>query len=139
MPFTQNFGQAPLKSGEEQLVDGRWLLGLAGGENFSYALGVTATGTTQATAAPLPANAFLVDVDASTASTGLGVALPFAVPGTALLVYNNTANTITVYPNVKNNPATAAQDTINNGTSVTIATHVAEIFFCAKAGVWAAK
>jgi len=139
MTFTQNFGQAPLQNGEQQLVDGQWLRGLAGGENFSYALGVTATGTTQATAAPLPANAFLVDVDTSTPSTGLGVALPFAVPGTALLLYNNTANTITVYPDVKNNPLTGAQDTINATTSVTIATHVTGMFFCAKAGVWAAK
>ena len=139
MPFTQNFGQAPLKSGEEQLVDGRWLLGLAGGENFSYALGVTATGTTQSGAAQLPSNALLVDVDASTASTGLGVALPFAVPGTALLLYNNTANNISVYPNAVNNPKTAAQDTINNTTSVTVNAHTSEIFFCAKVGVWGAK
>jgi hypothetical protein len=57
------------------------------------------------------------------------------------LLYNNGANTLAVYPAIANNPVTAAQDTINNGTSLSggLATHTPEVFSCAKNGVWAAK
>jgi hypothetical protein len=55
------------------------------------------------------------------------------------LLYNNGASTLTVYPSIVNNSITSAQDTINNTTSVTVATHVSELFGCAKNGVWSAK
>lgn len=120
-------------------VDGTWLNGLAGGSNYSYKSGITAAGTTQATSTALPANIALLEVDTAAASTG--VALPPCIQGTQISLYNNGANTLTVYPAIANNPITAAQDTINNGTSLSggMATHTAEIFFCAKNGVWAAK
>lgn len=119
--------------------DGAWLLGLAGGQNRAYEFGITAAGTTQATAAALPAGIELLEVDTAAASTG--VTLPSCLQGTLVSLYNNGANTLTVYPAVANNPVTAAQDTINSGTSLSggMATHTAEIFFCAKNGVWAAK
>jgi hypothetical protein len=122
-----------------QLVDGAWLNGLAGGLNNTYQSGLTAAGTTQATATQIPSGIYLVEVDTAAASTGVN--LPPCLPGTELNLYNNGANTLSVYPAVANNPVTAAQDTINNGTSLSggMATHTAEFFFCAKAGVWAAK
>lgn len=120
-----------------QAVDGSWLLALAGGQNYSYQYGITAAGTTQATATQLPSGVYLVELDTVAASTG--AALPSCLQGTQFWLYNNGAQTLTVYPAVANNPVTAAQDTINNTTSVTVATHVAEYFFCAKNGVWAAK
>lgn len=118
-------------------VDGTWLLGLAGGTNYSYQYGITAAGTTQATATQLPSGFFLVEVDTAAASTGVN--LPTCIPGTQMQLYNNGAQTLTIYPAVANNPATAAQDTINNATSITLTSHTAISPFCAKAGVWAAS
>jgi hypothetical protein len=121
------------------LVDGTWLMGLAGSQNNTFQSGITAAGTTQATATALPAGIYLIEVDTAAASTG--VALPPCIPGTEINVYNNGANTITVYPAVANNPISAAQDTINNGTTLSggLATHTPQVFSCAKAGVWSSK
>jgi hypothetical protein len=122
-----------------QTPDGTWLLGLAAGQNYSYQYGFAAAGTTQATATQLPAGVRLMQVDTTAASTG--VALPSCLQGTAVSLYNNGASTLTVYPSIANNPVTAAQDTINSGTSFSggVATHVSLLLFCTKNGVWAAK
>ena len=122
-----------------QTPDGTWLLGLAGGLNNSYQSGITAAGTTQATATQLPSGIALMEVDTAAASTGVN--LPPCLPGTEFGVYNNGAQTLTIYPTVPNNPVTGAQDTINNGTTLSggVATHVLQYFSCAKAGVWASK
>jgi|SRR5882762_1812846 len=122
-----------------QTPDGTWLLGLAGGQNYAYQYGITAAGTTQATATPLPAGVYLLEADTVAASTGVN--LPTCVPGTQIILYNNGAQTLTVYPAVANNPATAAQDTINNNTTLPsgLATHVQIAFACVKAGVWSAS
>ena len=119
------------------MVDGVWLNALSGGQNEIYVNGLTATGTSQATAYQLPGGAALVEFDTVASSTG--AALPFCIAGQEFLLYNNGAQTLTVYPSIANNPVTAAQDTINNTTSVTVATHVMEQFGCAKNGVWFAK
>ena len=119
------------------LQDGTWLNGLAGGQNNLYIYGLTAAGTNQATAAQLPAGYYLVEADTVAASTGF--TLPFCTPGTDFLFYNNGANTATLYPNVQNNPLTGAQDTINNTTSITVASHTPQAFSCAKEGVWFSK
>ena len=132
-------GQSPIPSNGPGLVDGTWLNGLAGGLNNLYQYGLTATGSTQAGAAQMPSGYSLLEVDSSTASTGIGVALPFCYQGTSLSIYDNTGNNLTAYPNVTNNPQTAAQDTINNTTSVTITAHTPEYFSCAKNGIWSAK
>lgn len=120
-----------------QLIDGSWLLGLAGGQNAAYQSGLAGAGTTQATATQIPATIMLAEADAVAASTGFN--LPPALKGSVTFFYNNGAQTATLYPAVANNPVTAAQDTINNATSFTVATHVSAILFCAKDGVWAAK
>lgn len=119
------------------LVDGTWLTNLAAGNNFLSQSGIAAAGSTQAGATPVSPGAFLIEVDTVASSTG--VSLPFAYSGDAMMIYNNGANTLTVYPNVANNPATGAQDTINNSTSGSVNSHTAAIFFCAKDGVWAQK
>lgn len=120
-----------------QMIDGDFVNGIAGGQNNTFQSGFTATGTTQATALQLPAATMLMEIDTTAASTGVNA--PPALPGAEFNLYNNGASTLTVYPTVPNNPVTSAQDTINSATSVTIATHVAMTFFCAKAGVWAAR
>lgn len=132
-------GIAPPSNGGYVQPDANWLNGLAGGQNETYQYGITAAGSTQATSTQLGAGVALFEVDTAAASTG--VALPTAIQGTELSIYNNGASTLTVYPAIANNPATAAQDTINNGTSFSggVATHVAIFCFSAKTGVWACK
>jgi hypothetical protein len=120
-------------------IDGTWLNGLAGGTNYTYQSGLVAAGTNQATALQLPAGIYMLEVDTTSSSTG--VALPPCIPGTQTILYNNGANPLAVYPAVANNPITAAQDTINNGTSLSgnLAAHTPIAFACAKAGNWNAS
>lgn len=124
-----------------QAIDGTWLLGLSGGTNYTYQYGITAAGTSQTTATPLPANIYMVETD--TVGSGTGVNLPTCIPGSQLILYNNGASTLAVFPAVANNPATGAQDTIggftslNNGSGLTTKTQIA--FACIKAGVWSAS
>jgi hypothetical protein len=122
-----------------QTIDGAWINGVKDGINWSYQYNITAVGTNQATAVQLAANKYLQQVDTSGSGGATGVALPTCVQGMSLHLNNNTAYTIDVYPAVVNNPATAAQDTINNTTSTTITTYAAKTFSCAKSGTWSAQ
>ena len=118
------------------LIDGGWLNGLAGGQNESYQSGIAAAGSGQSSATQLPSGIALLEVDSGSG----GVALPTCFAGSELSVYNNTGGGITVYPTVPNNPATSAQDTINNSSSFSASSgHTPYYFACAKNGVWSAK
>lgn len=122
-----------------ELVDGAWLNGLAAGHNRTAQYGFSAAGSTQATSTQLPTRIALMQVDTTAGSTG--VALPPALSGMFISLYNNGASTLTVYPSINNNPVTLAQDTINSATSFSggVATHVALNCFAAKTGIWACK
>jgi hypothetical protein len=128
-------GTTPLDG--PSLVDGVWVKAVAAGENESYVSGITAAGSTQAGAKQLLAGNTLIEID--TAESGTGVALPVAIPGIEISIYNAGANTVTVYPSIANNGATGAQDTIGGTTSATIAAAASGYFFCAKVGSWASK
>jgi hypothetical protein len=130
-------GTPPLPNGDEALINQQWLYGLSGGLNETYQYGISAAGSNQAGATQLPSGIALLEID--TSSSSQGVALPFCYQGTEFSIYNNTANTVTVYPNVANNPITAAQDTINNSTSQSLSAHTPYFFGCAKNGVWSWK
>jgi hypothetical protein len=117
-----------------RLIDGAYILGLANGLNNSYVNGLVGAGTTQATCATIPPSTALVEFDTVASSTGF--CLPFGLAGTEINFYNNGAQTATIYPNATNNPITAAQDTINNSTSTTLATHTRLSCMSAKNGVW---
>lgn len=121
------------------LVDGAWLNGLAGGQNEIYQSGISAAGSAQSGATQLSPGIAIYSID--TASSAQGVALPEAVAGTELTIFNNTAQTnLVVYPAIANNGLTSAQDTINNTTSFTMSSARTPYFFsCAKNGVWAGK
>jgi hypothetical protein len=124
------------------LQDGQWLQGLANGNNFSFQSGITAAGTNQTTATVLNPNFFMMEVDTSGSGGATGVALPSCVAPDFMVLNNNTAYTIVVYPAVANNPITLAQDVIDVGsqaTSTTITTYASKIFACAKNGVWTVK
>lgn len=119
-----------------ELHGGSGLKALANSTGLTFLNGVVAAGSTQAGATQLGSFA-MFDID--TVGSGTGVALPGAIAGTTIEIYNNGSNTLTVYPLIANNPLTSAQDTINNSTSTTITSHAAGYFFCAKNGVWCGK
>jgi len=97
-----------------QTPDGTWLLGLAGGQNFSYQFGIVAhAGGTQAACTVLPAGIAFMSVD-TVASSGDSVCLPFAVAGTNIQIANNSSTTLNIFGQAGNNPLTGAADTINN-------------------------
>lgn len=120
------------------LTDGAWLNGLANGHNHSYVYGLTAAGSSHATATQLAAQVRLYQID--TAPSSSGVALPAAVAGGIVAnLYNAGANTVTVYPSISNNPVTSAQDTINSLTSTPLSATASILCFAAKPGVWACR
>jgi len=131
-------GNPPLAGMEEGLVDANWLRGLAAQQNSTFQSGITASGSTQAGAFQLPSGVALFEID--TATSAQGVALPPAIAGTEITIYNNTAQTnLVVYPSIVNNFLTGAQDTINNTTSLAFsAARQVMSIVCAKTGVWAA-
>lgn len=132
-------GKAPPANGGFRLMDSAYVLGIAQGVNNTFTSGITAAGTTQATSTQLASNFSLIEIDTAAASTG--VALPPCIAGTVVQIYNNGAQTLTIYPSIANNQITGAQDTINNGTSLSggLATHTQISFACAKNGVWGAS
>jgi hypothetical protein len=131
-------GTPPLPGSGPALQDGVWLNGIAGGQNRSYQYGIAGAGTSsQATATQLVGGVAMYQVD--TVAANSGVALPSAIAGTEVSIYNASGTTVNVYPSIANNGVTGIQDTINAGTSTTIATHVVKTFRCAKTGIWSAQ
>lgn len=119
-------------------ADGAWYTnglnaGYAGNGlgTISFTDGVTAAGTTQATATPLTTMISTV----STVASGTGVNLPSSANGAGLLitVINSGANALAVYP------AQGAADTINGSAStvgVSLFPGTAAVFNCTASGVW---
>ena len=106
-------GIAPQSGNSNSLIDGTWLLGLAGGTNLTYQSGITAhAGGTQAACQVLPAGIALVSIDTVSSATD-SVCMPFAVAGTDFQFAVNSSNSPNVYGQVANNPLTGAADTIN--------------------------
>jgi hypothetical protein len=128
-------GTPPLPSnGIDGLVDGQWMRGVAGGQNFFAKTGLIAAGTNQATAIQLQPGMYSFEVDSVPA--GAGVAVPRCIAGASFTLYNNDpANTLTVYT------AIGYADTINNGTALFggLSSGASATFFCAKTGSWAAN
>lgn len=123
-----------------QLIDGTFINAMCSTLNETTASGIVAAGTTQATATLIPAAIALVEVDTVPGSSG--ISLPFAFLGTEIQVINSTSTTMVVYPNVANNPITAAQDTINGASSVSVtgvSGGTVSALVCAKNGKWFLK
>jgi hypothetical protein len=129
-----------------ELIEGRYLLGIAGGQNRAYESGLTAhAGGTQAAGLVIPSGFELVEFD-TVANAADSAVLPFATtPGTIIVVINSTATSMDVYANPGTNPVTGAADKLNGSTSAAVAvaagnttTPAAVRFYCAKAGVWQA-
>lgn len=124
------------------LIDGTWARALSDGNNDTYTSGITAhAGGTQAAGFQLPDNVSFMEVD-TVASGGDSVLLPYAQAGQRKFIFNNGAQTLDIYAQSTNNPATGSADVINKTTNVTAYTLTsgqAAIFWCAKNGVWAAN
>lgn len=107
-------GTAPLFNTGYQLIDGQWLLGIAGGTNYTYQYGIVAhAGGGQASCTVLPPGVAMLSID-TVATSGDSICLPFATQGTDINFANNSSTTLGVYGQAANNPATGAADTINN-------------------------
>ena len=76
------------------IMQGGWSAGNAKAVNGSVVTGLTATGTTLATALALKADSNVI----GTAAASTGVSLPSAEIGDSVEVYNGGANAVTVYP-----------------------------------------
>jgi hypothetical protein len=104
-------GQVPVPGFQQ--IDGTWLLGLAGGQNYAYQYGITAhAGGGQAACQNLTPGSAIYQVD-TVVSTNDSICLPFAIAGTDLNLRNNGASALAIYGQTNNNLLTAAVDTIN--------------------------
>jgi hypothetical protein len=93
---------------------------------------LTATGSTQATAAPIDA----AHVELLTTAGAAGVLLPVSYPGAMVAVLNNSGQTITVYGNGTDVVQTSGTTYAAAATGITMATLVCDLFFCIKTGFW---
>jgi hypothetical protein len=112
-----------------RLFGGEQLNSLLAGPVWSSQQSVTANGTSQAAGTQITAT---ITNFTTVASSGVAI-LPKAVAGTLILVLNNGANTLTIYP-------FATTDTIDSaaaGASVSLSTTSRGAWFYAVAtGVW---
>ena len=110
--------------GGDQTITGN--LSIGGLLSVSSNNSVTANGTTQSTSALLTNNINIV----TNVPTSSGVTLPIAVSGYRIIIRNNSANTLLIYPNIG--------ATINNGSanaSVTLGNSAAIEYFCSTSAV----
>lgn len=116
-----------------QLVDGQWLLALAGGANRSTKNGLTAhSGGTKAAALQIDAGQAFVKFGTVGADADSAL-LPAAKAGVLVLVQNAGAHTLDLYGK--------GTDTINlnvTATAYALTTGQCALFFCAQDGNWGA-
>ena len=133
-------GNPPQPNGQEALINQTWVLGLAGGQNFSYQSGITAhAGGTQASCLVLTAGNLLQQVS-TVATSADSVCLPYALQGEMMIVANAAAsNTLDIYAQSGTNGATNSTDTINaasNTSAYTLSANNNAICFAPKNGIW---
>jgi len=126
-----------------QTPDGTWLLGLAGGQNWTYQNSITAhAGGGQTSCLSLTPGIYLYEVD-TVASANDSVCLPFAQQGANFSIRNGaSSNALAIYGQANNNLLTAAADTINGTAGSTeypsggLSAGSSVECFAAKNGVW---
>lgn len=122
------------------LQDSPFVNGIAAGQNAASQVITAFAGGGQAGAKGISPNALLVEIG-TVATAGDSVALPFAVKGTWMVVFNASANSANMYGRVPVNKLTGVIDTINGtagSTAYAIAGGVSVLFFCPANGIWAA-
>ena len=123
-----------------QLIDGAWLNGLAGGQNYTFQAGITAhSGGTQAACLNLTPGTWMYEVD-TVGAAGDSICLPFAVAGNTLVISNAaTTNSMNIFAQPGTNALTGTTDTINNVANATAYALTAANnvdCFVAKNGLW---
>lgn len=109
MPLQQRLTTCGLSAGQAQAIQGTVYKGL------------TALGTTQGTATPLPADINYV----TTGGAGTGVLCPPMNPGDSINVYNKTGAALLIYPPVGGIVNSLA---VNTGYSCASATPYVELY-----------
>jgi hypothetical protein len=135
MATTYNTPFIPKPDSGFRLVDGRSMWdAIVNANALASAYGITAAGTTQATATPL--TAVINQIDASVANAGVNLVSSKGTrsqPYQQMLLWNNTANSITVYA------AQGTTDTINGiagATGISFPAGEFATFVSAKPGSW---
>lgn len=131
-------GQTPVPG--FQTPDGTWLLGLSGGQNFTYQSGITAhSGGGQTSCLVLTPGIYLYEVDTVAAGND-SICLPFAQAGVNFSIRNAAAsNSMNIFAQSGTNLATATTDQINgssNSSSYAVAAGSSAECFAAKSGQW---
>lgn len=101
-------------------------------ETVQFADALTAVGTAQANALQLAAAINTI----SSAAAGTGVNLPASAPGLSIVIQNNAANNVLVYP------AQGSSDTINGFSAANgyvLPPGVVGVFNCTAAGAWSTQ
>lgn len=123
-------GQAPSPNGGYGLQDSDYLLGLAGGVNYTAKNGLVAlagggkTGATQ-----IPSNVNMVGFETVASANDSAIA-PAAIYGSYFFLRNAGAQSLRLYGK--------GTDLINGAASYDIANGVSAVLFCAKTGHWSA-
>jgi hypothetical protein len=94
----------------------------------SITTGISATGTTLATAYVLTTDINIVTV----VGNNTGVALPVSIPGMTIIVYNATGTTLNVYPDV----IAGHIDTLSAGTPFELGSDARIMFICSASSYW---
>lgn len=122
-----------------QLIDGAWLNGVVGGQNFTYQSGITAhAGGTQAACLNLNPGIYLYELD-TVASSGDSICVPFAQVGTNFSIRNAGAQSANLFAQSGTNLLTATTDQINgssNASAYALPANQSAECFVAKNGQW---
>lgn len=122
------------------LPDTQFINGIASGQNGTSQVITAFAGGGQGGAKGISPAALLVEIG-TVVTNGDSVALPFAVKGTYMIVFNASAQSANVFGRVPVNKLTGVIDTINGvagSTAYAIAGGVSVLFFSPANGIWAA-
>ena len=101
---------------------------------LGYAQAQVALGTNQATALVIGSSQPVFEV--STTASGTGVQLPISSAGKRQFIANHGAQTLTVYTNTGEIPASPKINATAGATGVTLATNTNGLYMCATPGQW---
>ena len=134
------FGSFGIVQGPTTSITGKDMTALVR-QLFSYQNTLTALSGGGNTGAVVPVNSAINEV-ATVATTGDSVQLPVGLPGATVVVINDGANSLNVFP-YPLNPNTGTSDSIApHSTTVPVTTGSAQasaavgIYICFSAGVW---
>lgn len=125
-------GIAPNIGDGPELIEGRWALGLAQGQNFQFQTISAKVGAAQAGATQISATTAMVYISVVTSATD-SIKLPAAKKGLMRLVLNGTTNAPNIYGfNATDKIAGTVGTTAYQGLTA----NKSALFFCPADGFW---